>query len=219
MMKMSLIVVVCFFFLPSPFAASPASGGGSEMVDDLFNEDNNRENNNNLINNESNSEMVNTQSTPSVTAGDFVKMVFALLFVIVLIYGALRLINKRNKWFDKGRAIENIGGTTLGNNKSLQLVKVGNSILVVGVGDSINLLKEITDENESEMLLQAYKNKTETSGLSAESLIELVKKLPGNKNKDSSNKFSSLLKEQIGQLSKDRKKKIEEIDDKDGFKQ
>lgn len=190
------------------------------MVDEMFNQKSEKEKSETTEQDQpdsfSDTEMVNGQSVPTVTIWDFVKMIFALVFVLLLIYGALRFINKRNKWFDNGRSVENIGGTNLGNNKSLQLVKVGNSILVVGVGDSINLLKEITDEKEADLLLEAYKNKSETAPLTTDIFKELIKKIPASKTPGKTNQFSSLLKEQIGQLSQERKKKISEMDEKEG---
>lgn len=190
------------------------------MVDEMFNQKSEKEKSETTDQDQpdsfSDTEMVQGQSMPTVTIWDFVKMIFALVFVLLLIYGALRFINKRNKWFDNGRSVENIGGTNLGNNKSLQLVKVGNSILVVGVGDSINLLKEITDEKEADLFLEAYKNKSETAPLTTDTFKELIKKIPTSKNPGKTNQFSSLLKEQIGQLSQERKKKISEMDEKEG---
>ncbi|MBM7618999.1 flagellar protein FliO/FliZ [Bacillus tianshenii] len=220
MIKISIAIILLFFLLPSPFTASQQGEGGSMMVDEMFKENNEKEKPATTEKDQTESfkdtEMVNQTSVPTVTLWDFVKMIFALGFVLLLIYCALRFINKRNKWFDNGRSVENIGGTNLGNNKSLQLVKVGNSILVVGVGDSINLLKEITDEKEAELLLEAYQNKTDAAPLTKETFKEWMNKLPLNKSTGNTNQFSSLLKEQIGQLSQDRKKKISELDEKEG---
>lgn len=222
MKKLSLIFVLLFFILPSPFAASQPGESRNQMVGDWINEGNKEDiaetntDDSSVINH--NSEMVSEQHTPNVTIWEFAKMIFALLFVLLLLYGVLRFINKRNKWFDNGRSVENIGGTSLGNNKSLQLVKVGNSILVVGVGDSINLIKEITDEKEAELLLQSYKERTETTAFSTETITDLMKKLPINNKSTKPRQFSSVLKQQMSQLSDDRKKKIQELDDKEGFK-
>ncbi|WP_404450080.1 flagellar biosynthetic protein FliO [Sutcliffiella horikoshii] len=158
------------------------------------------------------------QKPPSVSFFDFIKMIFALVFVLALLYGALKLINSRNK-LDSGRSVENIGGTNLGNNKSLQLVKVGNSVLVVGVGDSINLLKEITDEKERDQLIQSYQDRTENLTIHSDMLSSLVEKVKGIKNTKSQSSFSSLFQDQIGQLSSERKKKLTEMDDKKGHGQ
>lgn len=158
------------------------------------------------------------QKPPSVSIFDFIKMIFALLFVLALLYGALKLINSRNK-LDSGRSVENIGGTNLGNNKSLQLVKVGNSVLVVGVGDSINLLKEITDEQEREQLIQSYRDRSENMTITSDKLSGVVEKFKGLKKTKNKSSFSALLQDQLGQLSKDRKKKLTEMDDKKEYGQ
>ncbi|WP_230499638.1 flagellar biosynthetic protein FliO [Sutcliffiella rhizosphaerae] len=154
-------------------------------------------------------------NVPSVGIFDFLKMILALFFVLALIYLALKLINKRNKLLG-GRGIENIGGASLGNNKSLQLVKVGNSILVVGVGDSINLLKEITDEEEQEKIIQSYQDRIESNGIHTNSLPGFVKKWNQKKVENKQTSFSSLLQEQIGQLSKERQQKMKEWEKKEG---
>ncbi|KPB04416.1 hypothetical protein AAV98_12520 [Bacillus sp. CHD6a] len=166
----------------------------------------------------SNQQELLEQKPPSVTMFDFIQMIFALLFVLALLYGALKLINNRNK-LDSGRSVENIGGTNLGNNKSLQLVKVGNSVLVVGVGDSINLLKEITDEQEREQLIQSYRDRSENLAINTDRLSSLVEKVKGMKKTNSKSSFSSLLQDQLGQLSKDRKTKLTEMDDKKEYGQ
>nr|WGD63787.1 flagella biosynthesis regulatory protein FliZ [Bacillus subtilis] len=93
---------------------------------------------------------------PSVSAFDFVKMIFALLFVIALIYGLVKLMNKRNRLLKPFQYVENIGGTSVGQNRSIQLIKVGKSVLVVGVGETIQLLKEIEDEKEIEVILSQH---------------------------------------------------------------
>ncbi|BBP89365.1 hypothetical protein BsIDN1_29830 [Bacillus safensis] len=78
----------------------------------------------------------------SVSIMDFVKMIGALLFfVILLIYGLVRFVGKQNRLLKPFRYVENIGGTTVGQNRSVQLIKVGKRVLVVGVADSIQLLK------------------------------------------------------------------------------
>ena len=156
---------------------------------------------------------VSEHKPPSVSIFDFIKMMLALLFVLALLYGALKLINSKNK-LSNGRSVENIGGTNLGNNKSLQLVKVGNSILVVGVGDSINLLKEITDDEEREQLLQSYRDRTENMPIQSDKISGLIEKFKEARTSKNQSRFSVMLQDQLGQLSKDRKKKMDDYDDK-----
>ena len=65
-------------------------------------------------------------------------------------------ISKKTKSYQKANFIENLGGTNLGSNRSIQLVKVGNRVLIVGVGEDIQLLTEIEDEAERKQLLVEY---------------------------------------------------------------
>jgi flagellar protein FliO/FliZ len=83
----------------------------------------------------------------------FVKMIAALIVVIALLYGLLRFVNKRAKTFQETKALHLVSGVSLGQNKSVQLVKVGETLLVVGVGDQVQLLKEIADPDEITAIL------------------------------------------------------------------
>lgn len=146
----------------------------------------------------------------TITGWDFIKMFLALGFVLLLIYGAMKLVNKRNHLFDSQKTILNVGGTTLGNNKTLQIVKVGNSLLVLGVSDSIQLLKEVSDEEEKEAILRAYQDRMESS-INSEQLIGLFGKWKEKQSVKSTTSFSSLLKEQLKGLSNERKNKLDRI--------
>ncbi len=83
----------------------------------------------------------------------FMQMFGALAIVIALIFIIFRFINKRTRSFRTTQILQNVGGVPLGANRSVQLVKVGDRLLVVGVGETIQLLKEIEDESEKEKIL------------------------------------------------------------------
>lgn len=83
----------------------------------------------------------------------FVQMIAALAFVVLLMYVLLRFFSKRSQAFQANQMLQNIGGVPLGANRSVQIVKVGNRLLVVGVGETIQLLKEIDNEEEMKQLL------------------------------------------------------------------
>ncbi len=215
----SLLVVVFLFSLPMTGFADKKEGLNDSVYNQIQDQKPQTDQTEGELNTPSEGEKdILEQKPPSVSFFDFIKMIFALLFVLALLYGALKLINSRNK-LDSGRSVENIGGTNLGNNKSLQLVKVGNSVLVVGVGDSINLLKEITDEQEREQLIQSYRERSENMTINSDKLTGLVEKFKGMQKTKSQSSFSSLLQDQLGQLSKDRKKKLTEMDDKKEYGQ
>ncbi|MFA9558073.1 flagellar biosynthetic protein FliO [Evansella sp. AB-rgal1] len=85
------------------------------------------------------------------------QMFLALGVVIFLIYALLKFVNSRSRSFRTNTTIESIGGVPLGSNRSVQIVRVGNKLYVVGVGDSINLLKEIDDSKEVEKIIEEHR--------------------------------------------------------------
>ncbi|MBF0705169.1 flagellar biosynthetic protein FliO [Alkalihalobacillus hwajinpoensis] len=82
-----------------------------------------------------------------------IKLVFYTIVVVGLIYLLIRFLSKRQQKIQHHSVFTPIGGTSLGNNKSVQMVKVGDSLYMIGVGDNVNLLKEIEDKEEVERIL------------------------------------------------------------------
>jgi len=153
----------------------------------------------------------------SVTAWDFIKMMFALGFILFLIYVLLKFVTKKNRVFQQGQAIVNLGGTSLGQNKSVQMIKVGKRVLVVGVGDSITLLKEIDNEQESSSIIEDFEKKQEMV-VKSKDLVQrltstLIRQTNVKKSMTSSNTtvFSSKLNEQLQKIKEERTKKFEDI--------
>lgn len=84
----------------------------------------------------------------------FLRMFFALVAVLGLIYILLRFLNKRHKLHHHGQALENLGGISVGQNKSIQVIRVGSNMYLIGVGENVELLHEIVDEDIKHDLLQ-----------------------------------------------------------------
>src|SRR5699024_6662513 len=105
----------------------------------------------------SNSEAELTESSTFSTTSllfNIVKMVFALLLVLGLIYLLLLFIRKRNKLYNQVGHLENLGGISVGQSKSIQIVRIGTKMYLIGVGDNVELLEELTDEDLKESLLK-----------------------------------------------------------------
>jgi flagellar protein FliO/FliZ len=79
---------------------------------------------------------------------DYTKTLLALFFVVGLLLALLKFINRKNRKFDQHKLMKNVGGLSLGQQKSIQLVVIGDSYYLIGVGDEVRLLKEITDPEE-----------------------------------------------------------------------
>ncbi|MFJ9385032.1 flagellar biosynthetic protein FliO [Peribacillus sp. NPDC101481] len=148
-----------------------------------------------------------------ITVWEFLRMIFATIFVVALLYILLKFINKKSKSYQKANSVENLGGTSLGANRSVQLVKVGGRILVIGVGENIQLLKEIDDPEEYEQLLKDHNDKIDQMIQPG----ELAMKLKNNwlkKSGSEASSFSAEFKNQLDQLSASRKKLLKELDRK-----
>ncbi|WNS77186.1 flagellar biosynthetic protein FliO [Bacillus sp. DTU_2020_1000418_1_SI_GHA_SEK_038] len=150
-----------------------------------------------------------------LNAFDFVKMIFATVFVVGLLYFLLKFINKKSKMYKSSQLVENLGGTALGTNRSIQLIKVGNRILVVGVGENIQLLMEIEDQEEYNQLLSDYNEKMEQL-VQPSDIVTKVLQLRKNVQPDEKpgNHFQSLLKQQLEDITKGRKQLYKEMEKK-----
>ena len=147
---------------------------------------------------------------------EFFKMILATIFVVVLIYLLLKFVNKRSRLFNQYRYIENIGGTSLGTNRSIQLVKIGDRILVVGVGDSIQLLKEIDNEDEIKTILEEHNLRIDQL-IHPNTIVNKVKSAFTKQNQlqnKESEQFETILKTQLQQLTKGRKEMLTELEKK-----
>ncbi|MGE7766397.1 flagellar biosynthetic protein FliO [Peribacillus sp. NPDC096540] len=148
-----------------------------------------------------------------ITIWEFLRMIFATIFVVGLLYIILKFINKKSKSYQKANSVENLGGTSLGANRSVQLVKVGGRILVVGVGENIQLLKEIDNPEEYEQLLKDYNEKADQMIQPGEFASKLKNKWL-KKREIETNSFSSEFKNQLDQISDSRKKLLNELERK-----
>ncbi|WP_246860838.1 flagellar biosynthetic protein FliO [Bacillus sp. REN3] len=151
-----------------------------------------------------------TKTTVGVTFWDFLKMIFATIFVAGLLYSLLKFINKKGASYKRSQLVENLGGTSLGGNRSIQVVKAGNRLLVVGVGENIQLLKEIDDPEEYSQVIKEYNNKMDQLAQPS----DIVSKIRGKMKKDGKNEYTSftdLLKEQLDDMSGGRKKLLQEL--------
>jgi flagellar protein FliO/FliZ len=156
------------------------------------------------------------QST-GVTAFDYMKMILALVFVIALIYFLLKFINQKSKSFQQTKLIHNLGGTTLGGNRSVQLVKVGDRILILGVGEDIQLLKEIDGAEEKTEILEYYEEKPQGLQQPKDLLAQLLGRKTDSASKDEneSPSFQALLKTQLDDIRKGRTKMLNDLNSRE----
>ncbi|WP_449540019.1 flagellar biosynthetic protein FliO [Ferdinandcohnia sp. Marseille-Q9671] len=212
--KKVVIAILFFHALLVTFPVQAEDGQIDKSVHDNFGKQEEQTNNNEQ---ENNVDEVPITTADELTAGDFFRMIFTTLFVIGLIYLLLKFVNKRNKLFNQYKHIENLGGTSLGTNRSIQMIKVGDRILVVGVGDSIQLLKEIEDTDEINEIIEQHNTSLESMIQPRDILNRFLEKR--NEAKESEKPlFSSVLQKQLSELKQGRKKIVEHLENKESSK-
>lgn len=192
--------------LLSPHGMASAEQLNSSVKDCLENPDSCEEGQAGKSKNQSNA----SETKVGVTFLDFLRMIFATAFVAGLLYFLLKFINKKSMSYKSSQLVENLGGTSLGANRSIQIVKAGNRLLIVGVGENIQLLKEIDDPDEYSQVIQEYNNKMEQLVQPSDIVTKLLKRANTDGSNESAN-FSALLKKQLNDMASGRKKILEEI--------
>ncbi|MGE7089882.1 flagellar biosynthetic protein FliO [Lysinibacillus sp. NPDC048646] len=148
-----------------------------------------------------------------VSTWEYIKMVLALIFVVALFYGLMKFLNKRNLTFQRNQMVQNLGGLSLGAQKSVQLLQVGKSLYLVGVGEDVQLLREIKDPQEVEALLALYNERQEYAATSPY-ITELFSKFK-KKNTHSSttqqnqDSFGELFEKKISEIKQERSEELE----------
>ena len=92
----------------------------------------------------------------------FIKFIFSFALVIALLYGVMRYLSKRNNVLQSSGPVLPLGGKMLGNNRSVQVILVGQTIYILGVGDDVNLIRAIPQGEEYQHLLESYENQSES---------------------------------------------------------
>lgn len=95
--------------------------------------------------------------------GSFFTVIVALVLVIGLILLTVRLLAKGRTVLASG-TVRNLGGVMVGQNKSVQLLQIGNSVYIIGVGENVTLLGKIERKEEMDALLQALHNPASLPG-------------------------------------------------------
>ncbi|WP_338786611.1 flagellar biosynthetic protein FliO [Metabacillus sp. FJAT-53654] len=209
-----LMLVALIIFTPQASISALAEEKVNESVYENIKDENNGPTDNTSIE-KNQEEPVVQEDALSVSAFDFIKMFLALAFVLFLVYFLLKFVTKRNRMFQQGQSIVNLGGTSLGQSKSIQMVKVGNRLFVLGVGESISLLKEIDDEQERNQLIEDFERKQEQI-VEPKDLIQKVTtilndNLKRNRAKEKETTFSTSFKDQLEKVKNERTKQLEDV--------
>lgn len=128
-------------------------------------------------------------------AGIIVQLVLYTLLIVAMIYGLIKFLAARQKNFQPNQAVKLMGGTPLGNNKSLQLVKVGGQMYLIGVGNEVTLIKEFSDAAEISGIEKDFEQQSPPL---SKNLFDFTKKKIGNfSKKPQKSGFDQLFKQSL----------------------
>ncbi|MGP4065413.1 flagellar biosynthetic protein FliO [Oceanobacillus sp. M65] len=211
MLIKKISLVICFIAIFSFSFLSNEVSASSSNVTDWLNEEEKGENSpteQEGNNQEEQVEQGQVEENGSMLF-DLIKMFFALVLVLALIYVLLKFLNKRNKLFTKVRALESLGGVSVGQNKSVQIVRLGDRFYLLGVGDNVELLQEITDANVKADLIRQDEAQQGTGGILADLFQSKGKSTTSTMKSDGSD-FKDLFSGELKKLKNNRNKLIQQ---------
>lgn len=154
-----------------------------------------------------------------ITAWEYIKTGLALVFVVGLLVALLKFVNRKNRLYEKNRLMKNMGGISLGQHKSVQLVVVGEAYYLIGVGEDIRLLKEITDQDEIATLVEYYEEveENEAAGWLNQLLTGISARTKGktNERKEKKQDFSNVFNTRLDEIKEERKRHLSQMTEKE----
>jgi flagellar protein FliO/FliZ len=140
-------------------------------------------------------------------------VIFCLILIIALFFIIIKVVSQKNKLLMAGRSIKTIGGVSLGQHKSLQVVEVGHTLFVVGVGENVQLVSKIEDAEEIEYIIEHLHIRRNQDFPAFQSLGKWFKGLKGQQNveeEDLSASFQQVFHEKMERIS-NRKQRVDEL--------
>lgn len=158
----------------------------------------------------------------SETLGDsnpllsLLKVIFVLVIIVVLIVLLIRFLGRRNQTLMSGQSIRTLGAVGMGPNKSVQILEIGGSLYLIGVGENISILDKITDPAEVALIISRFEDQAAGQKNFLEPLLSKMKNRVRGEitsqeielNETSS--FYETLQSKLAQ-SPERKEKLEEL--------
>ncbi|MEH7076583.1 flagellar biosynthetic protein FliO [Neobacillus drentensis] len=146
-----VLLLYLFSFQSTTFAAGSISSGEPSVYDSIQK-------------GETKTSPASTTSTKAVDSQStslfplFLKFIFSFILVIGLLFLLLRYLSKRGNGMQANGPVLPIGSHLLGNNRSMQILLIGQTIYIVGVGEDVTLIRTISQGEEYQHLLEVYEN-------------------------------------------------------------
>ncbi|MGF7048754.1 flagellar protein FliO/FliZ [Paenibacillus sp. DS2015] len=144
-----------------------------------------------------------------------VYVIIVLVIIVALIIFLIRFLGKKNRsWFNSG-SVRILGGVGLGANKTLQIIEIGTSVYLVGVGEDIRLVDKISDPEEVAYILSTFEEESNRQNMMIPNIMSIINKF---RKKDQSEEieleegssFHEVFDSKLRRMSS-RKDKMEEL--------
>lgn len=141
------------------------------------------------------------------------KVIFYLIVIIGIFIVIVKFLAQKNAGIASGKSLGSMGGVPLGTGKSIQIVKIGKSLYVVGVGDDVQLLEKIEDADEVALISDQLLRRSDTGGKGLNSITSWIRGLRESRKveeEEMDNSFQELFLSKMSNIS-DRKKRVAEM--------
>jgi flagellar protein FliO/FliZ len=144
--------------------------------------------------NKSEHDQTETKQNPEPSKDSMVpyalKFIGSFLLILFLLFIVLKYLSKKTKMYPGGGPFHALGGHSLGNNRSMQMLMIGDTLYILGVAENVNLIRMIPPGEEQRRLLEAM----------AEKPIDTVSKWGSQLKKTSQEKWDELLLKQLKEV-------------------
>lgn len=216
--RLLFVCCVCLLLLTGQKGIALAETTGSQTVDEMIKK--------NVQPGDSQPAPINTEGAPLVPSSDgwglLVQFIFSLGLILLLIYFLLRFLAKRQiGGAGRNGGMKVISSISVGNGKSMQVVQIGDSLYVVGVGDAVTLLRHISPGDEMDTILEDSQIPLAVAGKWEELLARLKRKpqsdgfeMTGELN--ASRSFGEILDKQWDEVATEKKLELWDDETKRG---
>ncbi|QTD42317.1 flagellar biosynthetic protein FliO [Sporosarcina sp. Te-1] len=219
---LSALLLVAIVLISNESSTVKAASDSSKFVSDYYGKDAGQDEKPDTENEMPAADRPDDGAAVGLSWLDYGKTLFAFVFVIGLLFALLKFINRKNKAYQSNKLMKNLGGLALGQQKSIQLVSIGDSYYIVGVGENVELLKEITDPEEIARLQNYFQDGGELpeEGLLERLFSKVAKKevRPASNEERDEHHFGQIFSARIEELNAERRQHMKRLEEKESRK-
>lgn len=207
--RICLLTISCLFLTQLLHVTASAE---SRSVEEMVKDEEKSAEKNEVEPNIHSEEITADTAEVGLNAWDFIQMIFATVFVVGLLYGLLKFVNKKSRSYKSTNVVNHLGGTALGQNRSVQVVKIGEKVYILGVGENVQLISEVADKEERDTLLKNYEEQGDQSLQAKQFLTQPFKIMKKSESEQVKNQsFQDILSKQLADMKKKRSDQLENL--------